>query len=80
MRRILVPRRKRVRRHVSAAKSLRKFAAARFPFDFSSRCEQRESLSIEIRPFHPKNPMPYIYIYTVGLEEEEEEDCLGRNS
>lgn len=28
--------RKRVRRHVSAAKSLRKFAA-RFPFDFSSR-------------------------------------------
>lgn len=63
MRRILVPRRKRVRRHVSAAKSLRKFAAARFPFDFSSRCEQRESLSIEIRPFHPKNPMPYIYIY-----------------
>lgn len=27
---------------------------------------QRESLSIEIRPFHPENPMPciYIYIYT----------------
>lgn len=29
---------------------------------------QRESLSIEIRPFHPENPMPciYIYIYIVG--------------
>lgn len=24
---------------------------------------QRESLSIEIRPFHPENPMPCIYIY-----------------
>lgn len=66
--RILVPRRKRVRRHVSAAKTLRKFAAARFPFDFSSRYlalrEATRKFIDRDSTLPPGKPcMEYIYIY-----------------